>query len=592
MANPLEIQNKSKLIEGRMQELFLELRAQYNNGEIKTRTEYLYQIFNRLRVFYDTIGKPTMQVREADRVPSSREYNQMILEVHKDLGILYEEAEQITQALSESFLQIEIDRRSLDQQLRHLEDKMKEVAKKMSQEAFTKVFRDSFIDQENYDQDMPRDVLAHVWTREGVLTLQPRISEDYIQEATVRIVDGNGLPGNTKQVRSIAGELKFIGEENLHLNLAEILDTNADTWFEYESFELTPRTLLEAGYLGFDYKEGMRWIVEQGTALTFTIEIELPVAKPVNWFSINPFIPNDKGASASRIKKIELHDGKGSVYQPLEGDGTFSEEKIFLFGRQDCKRIVITFEQEHAYETQVGHLFYKEMQQQKTNYLGKTKYFAGKRVYETMPSVENLNVRYDEELKDIVYPTVSYGQEIEGLPQLKSNLFMLPKIDNKVSTLQVGHESLPAYRYVIGLRDAGLSNYQFEKSSEYVSKAFTTASDILSVSLVTNESIPKEFGEGEWVRYWVSPDNGQNWYRIHAKGASKEGAKLLYLFNTETPNEGRLDQFGYVDQVDAVKSLRLKIEMERPDSIGNATYYTPIIKDYELHITTRGGESL
>lgn len=591
MANPLRIQAASKLVESRMKQTFLDVKRRFHQGLIKSQTEYLYTLYQSFHQFYESINKPTMVVRKADRIPSGTEYNLMVNEIHQDLTTLYEESERILQSLYESFRQMEIDRRKLENRLKRVEDQLKEIDTKINQEVNEVVFRESFIDQNQYDQDMVRDNLAYVWTREGVLTLQPRIAESFVERATARIVRGNGLPGNTKQVRMIAGEMKFVGEEGLHINLADILDDNADTWFEYETFYIHPRVLAQTNYLGYDYAENVSWINPSGEPLTLTLEIELPEAKPINWFSINPFIPNDKGASAAFITSIEIHDGKGGVYRPLYERDVFQEEKIYLFGRRECKRIVITFEQPNAYETEVGHLFYKELEKQQVNYLDRIKYQIGKRIPGIMPSIENLGVQYDPEQKQIVYPTVKRGDTIDKLTFIKQNLFSVPPQPTPVPDYQVGFENLPAERYVIGIRDIGIASYEFEATSEYVSKNFISSSPIIGVTLTTDEEIPVEFPEGEWIRYYISPDNGATWYRIYPRGVAKPNAKLMYLFNTNTPQEGRIDQFGYVDLPEPVHQLRLRIELERPNNIPNAVYYTPIVRGYQLHVITKGEES-
>lgn len=589
MANPLQIQNKSKLIETRIRNLLLEVKGRYERGEIKSQTEYLYHLYHALHRFYEGIGKPVMRVREAHKTPSSQDYNSMILEIYEDIQVLYEESQQVSSALQESFQQTEVDRMNLDQQLKHIEDRLKGLT--LSQKKQEVVFRDSFINQSQVDSEMPKDHLAHVWTTEGVLTLQPRVTESYSEEVSLRIVEGNGLPGNTKQVKHVAGELKFIGEESLHLDLSDILDGNADTWFEYEAFGIAPKVVSSTAGLGYEYQEGVKWTLEEGKNLELTLEIELPVAKTINWFSLNPFIPNDKGATAANIIHIEIHDGKGAVYVPSITESLFQEEKIFLFGRQTAKRIIVKLEQPHAYDTEVGHLFYKEIEKQQKNYMDRLKHQSGKRISGVYPSVENLGIRYDFEAKKLIYPTIEYGKKTENINILKTNLFMVPPPKEGAPISQSGFEGLPASRYVMGIRDIGIANYQFEETSEYISKPFESTVPIIGVSLETEEDIPAEFPDGDWVRYSISPDNGQHWYRIHPRGVTKDGAKLMYLFNTNTPQEGRMSQFGYVDMVEPVTSLRLRIELERPAFITNAPYYTPIIRDYRLRILTKGEDA-
>lgn len=588
MANLLQIQNKSQLLYDKAYSILQEMRKEYEEGKIQTEVEYLHRIYSTFQDFYYSIGKPTMTVRKAWGPPSSDDYNQMLHEIYNDIATLYLENEHLAKALEESFRQIEVDRLNLNHQVERLEEKVSQIETKMTREPEEVIYYDSFMDHTTYDQEAVEDSLAHVWTSEGLLTLQPIAAEQYTSGLTVRITEGNGLPGNTKQVRVMNGELKFIGEENLHINLADTLDNNSDTWFEYETFELSDRVLEDTEGLGFEYYEGVKWVSEPDTTLRMMIEIELPAQKSVNWFRLSPFIPNDKGATSAWITSIEIHDGHGRVYSALTEPVTFHEEKAFMFGQQRCKRIVVKFEQPSAYETSVGHLFYKELEDSSVSFLEANRLQRGKRVNGIYPKIEHIGLQYDAAKKEIVQPSSLQGEETKGVNKKKEALFALPKINPMPANLQMGFEEVTAWRKVIGVRDMGLSNYQFRSSGEYRSIPFTSDQEILAVSLTADVLIPKEFPEGEWVEFFISIDEGQSWHRIYPRGTTEEGAKVMYLFNTNLPKEGRIDHFGYIDTTSPITEVRVKATLSRPTDIPDALYYTPIISEYKLYTVERG----
>jgi hypothetical protein len=589
MANLLQMQNKSKLIDAKAKDIFLAIKRAYDQGEIASQTEYLYRVFHGLEEFYNSIGKPTMQARQAWGPPFSEDYNLTMNEIHTDIATLYSESDQMATTLNESFRQNEIDRQSMNNRVKQIEDRMKEVALKIQQSDTEVVFRDSFIDQKHFDKDMVYGTQANIWTREGILTLKPVLAETYNQDVSIRIIEGNGLPGNTKQVRSLSGSLKFVGEDNLHIDLAEILDGNSDTWFEYETFEVAERTRVQTSNIGFEYYESIPWTIESGEHLRLVIEIELPIAKTVNWFLLSMFIPNDKGANAPIVKSIQIHDGKGKVSEIANTNNSSEVDRTFTFSQQKCKRITIVMEQLSPYDTTVGHLFFKELEEKNTNFMDRNREKSGKRITGKYPSVENLGVRYDAKNKGIDYPTINQNDTLTGIERRKQNLFSLPSASQQI---QVGFEEIPAWRYVVGIRDAAISNYQFDTASGYISTPFISASPMLGVSLLVNTDIPTEFPlDQDWVKYFISIDEGKSWNQIYPRGTSKQDTKVMYLFNSNTPNEGRIDQFGYIDILQDIYQIRLKIELSRPLDMTDSNYYTPIVRDYQLHVITQGDES-
>lgn len=592
MSNLLRIQNKSKLIETKSKQVLLKIKEQYDRGEIHTEVEYLYKMYQALQSMFNAIDQPTMKVRLAAGPPSSTDYNNMLSETYADLQLLFTETNEVGLALQQSFHQIEIDRQSLNNRLKKIEDNLTEIQAKASQNPQEITYRDSFIGQQYFDRDMINESAANLSTQEGILTLKPISSENYLTGATLRILEGNGLPGNTHQVRSVGGVIQFAGEDNLHLNLAEILDGNADTWFEYEIFEVPNVEIERCAGIGFEHHEGVKWILEGQHSLRIVFEIELPFMKTINWFSLNPFIPSDKGARPAMIKSVKIYDGKGKVTEVANKDELFSEEKVFMFSPEKCKRIVVSLEQETAYETTIGHLFYKQLEESNTNFLDRNQEKSGKRIPGIYPSIENLGMKYDAANQTVIQPSAAEGSTLSETERRKQNLFLLPETTDRV---QVGFDQLSGWRYVIGLRDAGVSNYRFESISEYVSINFTSESPLYGVSLSVNATIPKEFEDGTWLQYYISIDDGQNWHSIVPRGTITQGssAKTMYLFNSNTPPEGRIPYFGYVDQLESVHQIRLKILLSRPSSIlGQAAeYYTPILHEYKLHAITSGEDS-
>lgn len=587
MANPLQIANKSQLIEERTRLILQELLKRYKQGEIKTEAELQYLLIRALEDLYTKVGKPTMQQRLAWGAPSSADYNDTMNEVYNDVQTLFTESKAMEAAIQESFEQVELERQILSWQTNDIKDRLQDIQLKMEQENGEAIFRESFLNKDNMDSDMAVLTLAAVNTNEGALTLNQIEAEQFQTDATVRILEGNGLTGNTHQVRALDGSYRFYGQDNMHIDLVTVLDGNRDTWVEYETFSVSDEVLEATNGYGFEYKEGIKWIKETNDSLRLLIEIELPITEKINWFTLAPFLPSDKGAAPAIVRNIIVYDGKGSAVEIAKGGEVLDEDKIFIFPRQNCKRVHILIEQPSSYETLVGHFFFKELEETSVNYLANDKEQSGRRIDGDKPSIDNLLYGYNPATKQIIQPERTGPESLIDNEEIKNNLFLTPDTNGQV---QAGLEALTAKRFMIGLKDTEIASYRFSIQSEYVSVAFETEDNITAIYLNADHVIPKEMGNGNWIQYFISIDDGRNWKEIAPRGSTKEGAKVQYLINQSIPQEGRFDNYGYIDTMEPVKSVRLKIVLSRPTNIVDAEYYTPIIHDYKLHCKTTKGD--
>lgn len=589
MANPLRIANKSNLIEEKSKLLFTELKSQFDKGQIKTPTELAYKTYMALEEMFTQLGKPGMRKRYALGPPISAHYNDMMKEIYNDIKTLFAESKLMTDSLQESFQQVEIERQGLTWQVSELNDRLNGIGLMMTQTKSEIIFRESFLDSTKSDVSIIKDDAAAISPAEGILTLMKIEAEDYRNNVTVRILNGNGFLGNTHQVRSLNGAYKFYGEEDVNVELLNIMDGNTDTWVEYELYSIPNETRNATFGYGFDYKEGMKWIAEDSGNLFLELEIELPVAKTLNWVSLSPFIPTDKGATPAVVRHVVIQDGKGSYNEVSGGYDLLRDDYVYSFPRQLCKKIFIRIEQFSSYETLVGHIFFKELDSVANSYMEKDRELDGRRIDGEKPSVEMLGYLFDPATQTLIQPSRTEG-ESEPLDEeaIKAALFQLPEVEGQ---LQSGLEAVLAKRFLIGLRDVNMSSYRFSSSSEYVSVSYESKDEITAIELAVSEQIPDELGEGEWIKYAISIDNGKEWHTIYPRGTTGD-KKIKYIINERVPEEGRYDNYGYLDTPAPVRNVRLRILLERPTTIQNADYYTPIVKEYKLYCeTAKGGNS-
>jgi hypothetical protein len=159
-------------------------------------------------------------------------------------------------------------------------------------------------------------------------------------------------------------------------------------------------------------------------------------------------------------------------------------------------------------------------------------------------------------------------------------------------------------RFAIGVRDIGIYSYIFSPISEVISKPFTSPKPIAKVSLTVDECVPKIFymsagnegTENEWIKYFISVDDGSSWRRIspinHTATMSEDGVSLLpkvININSDISPSERRAGLEYIDTPSPVYQVRFKAVLSRPENISDSESFTPLLSKYALKIYPHGG---
>ena len=150
-------------------------------------------------------------------------------------------------------------------------------------------------------------------------------------------------------------------------------------------------------------------------------------------------------------------------------------------------------------------------------------------------------------------------------------------------------------RWAIGIRDISIFRNTYAESSEFVSVPFSSPLQIEKISLKVDENIPHSYPASQrWIQYFISVDNGGNWYRINpldhptlfSEGFGRPTPRIIN-FNPDFAAEDD-DQNKYIRLSDPPFSVRFRAVLTRPSSQEfNGT--TPILKSYKLYIYPRNG---
>lgn len=589
MGNLLQYTNKSTTIDNKIDSLLSQINYDYNNGNIRTEIEYYYKIKNMLSDFYNSLTKPTYKYRPAVSTPISSDYNAMIVEASKDMEYIIKDCETLSEFVSQSFIDADLTRTMMSNELAYITKKITAIGESVTknQSLGTVVFTELFNDLETMGNTNSLKS-CHVNTSDGILTLrQGSKSSVSISKVEIDNDNSNGFPGNTHCVDTLNNELHFLGQDELHHDINAIIDSNKDTWFEFELFSITDEIRKQCNSFGFEYNEGISWVNNEDI-LKLKLIVHLESVTKCSWVTITPYLSEIKGVKNCILDKCEVYTDSGNVYE-ISTAQAFDDTLVFPFPPQDVTRIEFTFIQPSKYQTKIGHFYYTSADTTNMSIFQEYDYsdmFA--RIDGKKNSIGLLGIKYDPSTKWITY--ASSKDELPSDSYIKDKLFKLP--ENTISS-KSNQEILDAYRYMIGIRDIGITSCIFTEYGEYISKNFVTNDVITSVTLETKEYIPGD--NPDILRYYISLNNGITWHQIYPMHRAYQGIYKYYINNDSIENLLSKDTINKKTKNLSIpgenKSIQIKIEMNLPEEIEEETYCTPIVYQYKLKLTT-GGETI
>lgn len=550
------------------------------HNKITSRTQMLHAIYKSVKRLYESIGKPNMVLRKAEVFPSSSDYNNTMNEIKSDIEVIDLEYKTLDRILGDAYNQIEIDRITISNLVDNLTKKYEKALTKMENMNSGDLFVDSFITLKYFDEAACVKEPVAINTTYKHISLAVENYENANEKAFIEVLDGsNGFLGNTHQVNLIDNEIKFTGDQGLKMQLSNILDENSETWLEYEIYKASEDDKIRSLNLGFNYDEGIKWITDEDK-LVLKLKVTFKEPQLINTITMSPFIASDKDAAPSVIEQITISDGKGNIRDILSSGEEFSSGKTYTCSKQYCKTVIFTFSQRLSYKTTIGHMYFKEAGSNNRDYFKKKEDNNSFRTDGQMPSIQNVGILYDDRQKRYIQPSASYGEALKNEQIIKNNLFSIPPdTEDKISYL----EAIEANRFMIGIRDISFSIYTYKSESEYVSVNHTSKKPIESVTLIADEYIPDSFDTNkDWVRYYISVNDGAEWHPIIPVGLYKKEGYNRYLVNSGISKEFRNNDIGYIEAAGEVYDIKVKIELDRPTDIQDGEYFSPIVYEYKL----------
>lgn len=586
MPNYLQYTNKSTLIDQLVLQMFTEIQADYDNGNIKSEKELFYRLKKAIQQLQATLSRPNFKPRYADMLPILEDYHEMIDEILVDTQYLLSDCESINQSLTQSSAEQEEKRTAYINELRYLTQKISKIKEKITPTLNNQYYivNNSFLEDKRA-KTSNKNALAYINQSNGVLMLPFTTSISYNEQINVEVMEGsNGVPGNTHVADYLNGEMYYDGQTNLHLDLKAMIDGNADTWFEYEGFKISDSTYERCDGFGFNYDEGLSWLIEED-GLTLRLKLKLNNPQFCNWLSLTPYLAEQKGIKAAYLTRCFLSDELGNNQEITQAQ-LFDETIVLTFNPQEISMIILEFDQQYQYGVQVGHQAYFKTNASNFNAFDSLNVETARRYNGPLPSVQHLGLTFEPKTKGFLQPSTHRISHLSNEELIKKSLFQsMPDLEQAKSQLEL----VNAYRYSIGIKDINLAYYNFQDEGEYISEVFETKDPITSVTLEVNDFIPSDIGEAKGIQYFLNFNEGDQWYPIVPVSRSYQGICQYEI------NNGNLDRYlrpsrknqsqGMLTMFETINRVQLKIILTKSE---DAEIQTPMVYDYRLKITTDG----
>lgn len=578
------------------------LQRQYGILQFKSQDE-IVELFNKaLTDFQEKAGKSLTDYEPVykSEPPSSTKMNRFWANLSTDISILDEQVELLRAAAIDLFNSVTVEIKKAENSSLQAQNKLKtlELYSNVSDPSLI-FFGDNFINDEYIDWDaMSPSENRALLLGHGMVGLGVENVENVLDNTSpkIRILEGsNGFLGNNQELLALPVTTVAPGEPSPDTTVNRffkhsfknpndtdmLIDGKPETWIEFEKYWIDPAEANAAQNFNFDYKfvdkeewQYLKPFVKANStvswadgfnalgtgSLVLNLEIDLKSPKRVNLIELLPFGLEDNINNPILIKTVQVSLDK-TVWFTLYPKSTYLANSI--------DRRVLDIDAYHIY--------------------------VGKGVW-AAPGEQVRFVRFEIVQEQPISSEIGHHYYIAKDSQTSTRVLgPIPPVDETslyTSSRNLGNadivqhiEAIPGKRWAIGIRDINVSSNVYYETSTFVSKRFEAGGVIDRVAVDAEVEIPAHYDSSHnWVKFYVSPDNGNQWFPISRIQDDFLGIPEIIAFNDPTPVAMREPGVAYHEVSQAVTSIRLKVELTRPTQ---DEYTTPILHPYKIKIKRR-----
>lgn len=613
---------------GQLMTLVQDFLDEYSKGEM-TDIELVSEQINDIVTQYNAIdGRPMLDFEDyvKGEPAESDKMNRMWKRLQDDINIVQDQLEVLRAAVVfvHNFIVTEVE--LAKNQNAQAANKLKTLQLYTTANDSSVIqFGDYFNNLDFVDLALvPSDQKPHLLAAGQVSLAREPKTTNLTDDIDVRVLDtSNGFSGNNQEIADPSNAIvdpvdnkpTYIFKSEIdgrHAELDDAIDGQPNTWFEYENYWVSPGDRQKAKDLNFVYRAVgsaantavsndvnpagaatntttglIDWAKGPANGiLVLNLEFDLKEPRVLNAISITPFGLEINKNAPINIKLVQTSEN-GTDWTPISPQNVYvatdanlqsarSAENVsigsalFAFDERSVRYVRMTMEQKEAIACNIGHLYYETK---------KTVTYEKKVV--PHPSIPNATTTLN-------IPITHGGDRAEGpIPPVNEPDRYYSDNGLLSGNLVQGVEYFVGKRWAIGIRDILIEESKYKETTIVVSKPFRVAGVIDRVSIEADTFIPSNFPEDPdslWIKFFVSPDDGLNWYPISRIQDDYLGIPEVIAFNDPIPAEFREIGVDYIATNSVVNSLRVKVEMSRPEELDSSS---PILRSYKLKVIKR-----
>lgn len=568
----------SVIFSGQAIKLITDLRSAHAAGLTKDVDSLVSELGKALSVFEEKSGAPLLDYEDVveGEPPSSLKANGFWRDAQRDVNILQQQVDILRAAALFSHNLVVTEIQQARNQNARINNKLKALQLYSdSIDADTITFGDRFQSLEFTDLSLIAEGQRLALSTPGMITLPQRgplvnLSED----AEIKIGEGsNGFLGNNQEILppqtsntnlDDLTKYQYKAETDPRNEITTIIDAEPNTWIEYERYGVSPEDK-QRGKFNWEYvnanatsgSQDVDWAVPpEGGVLRMVIEFDLKAITPVNTVQITPHGLEDDRNYPILISTI-LTSPNGTDWSPISPTNVYIgtqinlrtaravasaaiERAVWAFDTRVVRYLRVFVAQQFPIKTLIGHTYWVQRD-------------TGVRAPGPKPSITDTTE---------FHAAVSNGSLIQR------------------------REPFVVDRWAIGLRDVLVQQVEYALFGVLVTQPLQVGGVVDRVTLHEADfDVPDSYSSTElWVRFYISPDDGESWHAISRIKDTDLGIPEIIAFNDPIPEALRDPNIQYVTVNREVTTLRLKIEMARPD---NSVATTPVLRSYTLKVKRR-----
>jgi len=571
----------SVLLYGQASLLLEELEEAHASGAVKDTFDLIRELAAILTNFQESAGRPLAKYEPVDSTepPSSEKTNRFWRNVERDINLLQQQVDILRAATVFSHNMITTEGRQARQQNDRIANKLKTLqmySNGMDSSIIT--FGETFNSFDSIDRSLVQSHEQAALFHAGHVTLgQAGDMYNLSHSSVVKILpNSNGFLGNNREIEDPADTpvdpesgtplYAFKAESRIYDDKERMVDGEPDTWIEYERHYLTSSQKSSADNLNFEYKyidendneERVDWATAPpNNVLKLGLEFDFESVRNLNAIEFTPFGLEDNSNYPVLVRKIQTSpDGTSwtSVFPTnvwvgtdvnlrtaRTADNVVTGKALWAFEQRAVRYVRVFIEQHHWVHCNVGHM-----------------YWVNRR---------NPDVRVEGPIPPADNPTRFMG-------------------NRSVGEFLQRREYFEGRRWAIGIRDLLMQQVQYKAKSTLISRPLRVDTTIDRVMLDSADiQIPDEYPNDEhWIKFFISPDEGENWYQISRIEDHWNGIPEQISFNDPLHSSLRENNVANYETDTPVTSIRLKVEFTRPADLVSTT---PVLRSYVLKVKRR-----